>query len=301
MSPADLLDLFAGVGGWDLPAVDLGYRPLGVEVDPAPIATRKAAGLRTLEADVSALDPAGFTGVDVLVGSPPCPDFSKSNRRNALGFEGPGGRLILEPLRYARTIRPRAIALEQVPDVLPYWQRFAEELTRVGYQATAAVLNAADYGDPQARRRAVLVARLDAGPLLPAPTHAERLDAGGLFADDRLPWVTMAAALEDLAPFSVRLEATSPYVEADLPDWCHERPATTVTSAGRVPRPGYRQHGERQFGAETVRLTIELAARLQGFPDGYPWQAPAVHRQIGNAIPTGLAGAILRTLAAADR
>lgn len=52
-----ILDLFAGPGGWDVAAHALGYEPLGIEWDDAACATREAAGLRTLQADVSQLDP----------------------------------------------------------------------------------------------------------------------------------------------------------------------------------------------------------------------------------------------------
>jgi len=53
----DALDLFAGPGGWDLGAQSLGIDPLGIEYDDNACKTREAAGLRTLQGDVSALDP----------------------------------------------------------------------------------------------------------------------------------------------------------------------------------------------------------------------------------------------------
>lgn len=56
----NVIDLFAGPGGWDVAAAELGIHPLGIEHDDAACATRKAAGLRTLQADVAALDPLDF-------------------------------------------------------------------------------------------------------------------------------------------------------------------------------------------------------------------------------------------------
>jgi DNA (cytosine-5)-methyltransferase 1 len=76
-SPApEAVDLFAGPGGWDVAARELGLDPLGIEWDDAACATRKAAGLRTLQADVAALDPSDFVPVASVIGSPPCPTFS---------------------------------------------------------------------------------------------------------------------------------------------------------------------------------------------------------------------------------
>lgn len=59
----DALDLFAGPGGWDCGARDLGIDPLGIELDPTACKTRVAAGLRTLCGDVAQLDPASFADV----------------------------------------------------------------------------------------------------------------------------------------------------------------------------------------------------------------------------------------------
>jgi hypothetical protein len=84
---APVIDLFAGPGGWDLAAHHLGMRPLGIEWDPAACATRHAAGLWTLQADVGALNPTQvmrqhFTGepLDGLIASPPCQAFSMAGK-----------------------------------------------------------------------------------------------------------------------------------------------------------------------------------------------------------------------------
>lgn len=61
-----VIDLFAGMGGWDLAARELGLDPLGIEHNPDACATREAAGLRTLQADIATLDPAGFAPCDVM-------------------------------------------------------------------------------------------------------------------------------------------------------------------------------------------------------------------------------------------
>lgn len=294
----DGVDLCAGPGGWEVAARALGLDLTGIEVDAAPVRTRAAARHRTVVGDVSTMDPTAFAPADLVIASTPCPDFSRSNRRNARGIEGLRGELVLEVLRWAEALEPRILAAEQVPDVLPIWEVFEVRLRERGYRTWSGILNAADYGVPQIRRRAVLLARRDEGHLFPSTTHG-REGAPSFFAP--LPWVTMAKALEDLGPYHVRLEEGAPYVEGDLPAWAHERPSTTVTSGGRVAAPGYRQHDERQFGKGAVRLTIEQAARLQGFPDGYPWQAPRVHQQIGNAVPPPLAEAILSTLTGRTR
>lgn len=89
------------------------------------------------------------------------------------------------------------------------------------------------------------------------------------------------------------------------PHWTSERPATTVTGDPRVHPPGHKQNSadpvgkyEGRAGLNAVRVTVDEAAVLQGFPVGYPWQGSltAQFRQIGNAIPPPFAAAILQAL-----
>ncbi len=83
----------------------------------------------------------------------------------------PRSLLTVEPLRWAVALRPRWVALEQVPGVLELWSLFAGLLAGHGYDATAGVLSAEQYGVPQTRKRAYLVASLDGPAQLPVPTH----------------------------------------------------------------------------------------------------------------------------------
>lgn len=102
------------------------------------------------------------------------------------------------------------------------------------------------------------------------------------------------------------------------PDWVFRRPSTTVTSdsTGRIGRPGHKHRGpdccaqnrdagvkEAQFQVEAVRLTVEQAAAVQGFPADHPWAGTKAdqYRQIGNAVPPPMAQAVLSALTATVR
>jgi DNA (cytosine-5)-methyltransferase 1 len=212
------VDLFAGPGGWDEGLLAHGIRPLGIEIDDDACATRAAAGHDTLQADIAKLEPLGFP-CELLIASPPCPTFSVAGegtgrddmemimqcaRNLSIGIDvretmtakisDPRSMLVVEPLRWALALRPRLIALEQVPPVLGLWKYYARVLEGLGYSTWAGVLNAADYGVPQTRERAFLIARLGDEPVHPPlPSHCR----GGAFTieGELLPWVSMADAL----------------------------------------------------------------------------------------------------------
>lgn len=245
-----IVDLFAGPGGWDVGAADLGLTPLGIETDVDTVKTRHAAGLRTLQGDVATLDPLGFAPVEGLIASPPCTAFSNAGDRLGildvpLVYEAvqqldrgdyvdvvtahPTSLLVVEPLRWALALRPTWIALEQVPPVLDLWHAIAEVLRRHGWSAWAGVLNAADYGVPQVRKRAILVAHREKTAHPPAPTHTE----GGAVTllEELAPWVTMAQALGWDAGGTVQHRRSGERLEEEH---SADRPSDSVTS--RVDR-----------------------------------------------------------------
>jgi DNA (cytosine-5)-methyltransferase 1 len=100
--------------------------------------------------------------------------------------------LVVEPARFIAACRPEWVALEQVPDVLPLWKVYAEELRKLGYSAWCGILNAADYGVPQTRQRAILIASRTRTVRRPEPTHYDPRKGMQLWGT---PWVSMAEAL----------------------------------------------------------------------------------------------------------
>ena len=112
--------------------------------------------------------------------------------------QDPRSLLTVEPLRFALALKPRWVALEQVPAVLELWTIFAGLLSAHGYHTAAGVLSAERYGVPQTRKRAFLIASLDGPVSLPEPTHRSYNPRRKETPEDEaalLPWVSMAEAL----------------------------------------------------------------------------------------------------------
>lgn len=213
-----VVDLYAGAGGWDEGMRGLGITDVvGIEIDTAACNTATAAGHRRLPADVAAVPVEAFTGCWGLVASPPCQAWSMAGQRrgeadrervHALidryaagrddigdGWADDRSHHAAQPVRWVRDLRPEWVCMEQVPPVLPLWEHVARVLRRWGYSTWTGVLNAADYGVPQTRQRAFLIATAAGTARPPAPTHSQDPGGSDLFGTDLLPWVSMAEAL----------------------------------------------------------------------------------------------------------
>lgn len=220
-----ILDLFAGPGGWSHALAVLGARDVGLEWDQWACRTRSAAGQSTIRTDVAMYPVSPFLGrIQGLIASPPCQAWSRAGRRFGL-LDQPlvhqavtdlaSGRdtreqllascrderslLAAEPMRYLHALNavgePEWVAMEEVPDVLPLWRQYAAILRAWGFSVWTGILNAADYGVPQTRRRAILLASRTRTAAPPEPTHARLPEPDSLFGPGRERWTSMAQAL----------------------------------------------------------------------------------------------------------
>jgi DNA (cytosine-5)-methyltransferase 1 len=206
-----LVDLFAGCGGMTRGFEDSGaFRSVfAVEFDRDAAATYEANfGDHVACGPIE--DVASFPAADVVIGGPPCQGFSPLNRE-AVGFERRG--LWREYLRALEAIRPQAFVMENVPELLrsAEYAEFKRRAEKLGFEVEGEVLNAADFGVPQRRRRAIVIGTRSAAPSWPSPTHAEggplslvahraTKDSDPLpHPDGRAPWVTFREAVEGLS------------------------------------------------------------------------------------------------------
>ncbi|WP_346136465.1 DNA cytosine methyltransferase [Streptomyces carpaticus] len=219
------LDLFAGAGGWSTAASRLGTRLVGLELDTAACDTRSAAGHATISTDITTF-PTGplAPGVIGMTASPPCQSWSAAGKRLGLidqplvhravadlaaGHDtrselrtrcaDPRSLLAAEPMRFLAALNehhlPQWLLMEAVPAVLPLWHQYAHVLRGWGFSTWHGLLNAADFGVPQTRVRATLIATRTGVASPPEPTHARNGEPDTLWGPARRRWVSMAEAL----------------------------------------------------------------------------------------------------------
>ncbi len=280
-------DYFAGAGGWDLAARELGIEARGIEKMPEAVATRTAAGLSTIHADVWTYVPDGRA--ELGIASPPCQTFSKAGKGDGakaladvlrgirdgyvedldhlrfLGLEVGDERtaLVLTPLHFARHYS--ALAWEQVPAVLPVWEACAAYLQARGWHTWTGMLHAEAYGVPQTRKRAVLLASRTRPVAPPKATHSRYYSRSPEVLDpDVKPWISMAEGL----------------------GWgLTRRPSYTVMGG----------HGESGTGAEWGSAKVRASLRTaQQDPDSWAWKRPAT-TVVGSFCPDVIAAPGYRT------
>lgn len=166
---------------------------------------------------VQMFESRGIGEIDCIIGGPPCQGFSQMRRSESrqdskiLRFGGynkldndPRNDLVLRFLEIAAALNPKVVVIENVPQFLSHYhdgkkggiaQQVEDIFNGLGYEMVCDVLNAADYGVPQLRQRAVIIASRIGKINLPAPTHSD-LETDG--KRNKKGWVTVADAISDL-------------------------------------------------------------------------------------------------------
>jgi DNA (cytosine-5)-methyltransferase 1 len=165
------LDLFCGAGGLTTGLKQAGFRVIGaVDCDALAVETYKSNRRAAVvwERDVRKLPVAEVMrtldlepgDLDLLAGCPPCEGFSAIRTRNGgVRVRDKKNDLVLEFIRFARRLRPKTIMIENDPALASNrrLRRLKAELRRLGYTFDVRILNVAEYGVPQRRRRMVLL------------------------------------------------------------------------------------------------------------------------------------------------
>ncbi|MBT9161013.1 MAG: Modification methylase AplI [Dehalococcoidia bacterium] len=302
------IEICSGAGGQALGLEEAGFDHVElVEIDSAACSTLRLNRplWRVNEVDLRDYSAFAYRGVDLIAGGVPCPPFSKAGKQ--LGKEDERD-LFPEAIRLVDECRPRAVMLENVRGMLDtvfddYRAKLIRQLKRLGYHAEWRLLNASDYGVPQLRPRVIFVAvknglfehfRWPEPRGVNAPTVGEAL--GDLMAIDGWKGAKRwAEAADDIAPTLVG--GSKKHGGPDLGPTRAKRAWAVLGVDGM----GIANAPPVVDFVGMPRLTVRMAARIQGFPDNWQFSGKktAAYRQIGNAFPPPVAAAVGRSIAEA--
>lgn len=303
------IEICAGAGGQALGLERAGFDHLAlVEIEPLACQTLRynRPAWNVLNEDVRAFSATPYAGqVDLFAGGVPCPPFSIAGKQ--LGQDDERD-LFPEALRLIRECNPRAVLLENVRGLLDpkfhaYRNALLLELNKMGYGGNWCVLNASDYGVPQLRPRAILVAlKHEYVPHFawPQPYSTPPPTVGDVLYDEMSangwplagPWRTGAAGI---APTLVG--GSKKHGGADLGPTRAKR----AWAALGVDGHGLANQAPAPDALSMPKLTLGMTARIQGFPPEWHIvgkKTPA-YRQVGNAFPPPVAHAVGASIVAA--
>jgi DNA (cytosine-5)-methyltransferase 1 len=291
-------ELFAGCGGLGLGFAAAGFRLAGYEMNSdACLSYRTNLGghcRKVVLTPETEIEPA-----DVLVAGSPCQPFSVTGKKGGASDRRDGFPTLLAAVK---RLKPIAVVMENVPALQSAHSDYLDWLTRTlrrwGYKVQIELLNAADFGVPQNRRRLFLVA--SKLPFeFPTPTHAHKpntvRDALGSMVS-RKP-VGAAVVTEKMWKYVRNYEDKC---QCKNPrDLAIDAPARTLTCRNIAGATGDMIRLKLPDGSRR-RLTVGEAARLQSFPDWFRFCGSKTSQftQIGNAVPPLLAKAVASSLMA---
>jgi DNA (cytosine-5)-methyltransferase 1 len=295
------IEICAGAGGQALGLEQAGFNHVDlVELEAAACQTIRInrTHWHVTQGDLRYYSAEKWKGVELLAGGVPCQPFSKAGKQ--LGNEDERD-LFPEAIRLVSECKPKAVMLENVRGLLgsvfdEYRAKIITDLRKLGYVAEWRLLNASDFGVPQLRPRVVFVA-LDkcaaeyfvwpSQSIDPPPTVGEALF--DLMAADG--WRGAKQWREDACDIAPTLVGGSK--KHGGPDLGPTRAKKAWASLG-VDGMGIADVPPVKDFIGMPRLTVRMAARIQGFPDHWQFSGKktAAYRQIGNAFPPPVAHAV---------
>jgi DNA (cytosine-5)-methyltransferase 1 len=342
-----VIDLFAGVGGLSLGFEQCGFEVLlANEFDVSIAESYRANHKKTkmVVGDIVKLDRdkvfSPFIGkVDVIIGGPPCQGFSQKGKRKSINDDR--NFLFKYFVSVVELVKPKYFVMENVPNLLSTEKGFFKKeiyalFGSLGYTLDSGVLNAADYGVPQNRRRAVIIGKMGDKPVKlpfsnskkttiwdaisdlaylnssegeeesdylipPKSEYQKQLRKNSKFLHNHIATNHSKTALERLElipPNGGRSNLPEEHLTKSIYSGTWTRMRKNEQSVTITTRFDTPSSGKFTHPFLNRAITVREAARIQSFPDSFVFigSKTSQMKQVGNAVPPMLANAIAKVI-----
>jgi DNA (cytosine-5)-methyltransferase 1 len=304
VKPLTVLELCAGAGGQALGLEQAGFEHtalIEIDADACRTLRHNRPEWNVIKGDVTAFDAKPFRGVDLVAGGLPCPPFSVAGKQHG---EADERNLFPSAFRIIQEAQPKAVMIENVRGLLDarfgyYRELIVDRLKSLGYEVRFELLNASNFGVPQNRPRVFIVGlRPEYAAAFKVPEKMPLETSVG----DALYSLIKSEGWRGAREWRARASGIAPAIVGGSkkhggPDLGPTRARAAWAKIGVDGRGIVVKPPSRDF-VGFPRLTVQMAAKVQGFPDEWLFTGgkTAAYRQAGNALPPPLAFAVARAI-----
>lgn len=319
------IDLFSGAGGFSLGFKSKGFRNIfSIDIDPSSCETYRFnfPENNLIEKDIGNLsnteiiDLIQCTDIDVVIGGPPCQGFSIAGNIGRKFINDPRNRLFKEFVRIVEVVKPKYFVMENVARLYTHnkentKKEIISDFKKIGYNVECQVLNSADFGVPQIRKRIIFIGtkykkhniefpkptidkyttvkeaigkypELHSGQTSIIPNHIAMSHSYQML--EKMSYISDGGDRNEI-PINLRPKSgdSRKYIRHKS-----DKPSVCITGDMR-----------KVFHYEQNRaLTVRELAKLQSFPDNFIFKGNKIsqQQQVGNSVPPKMAEAIAKTI-----
>ncbi|RDC57573.1 DNA (cytosine-5-)-methyltransferase [Pedobacter chinensis] len=314
------VDLFSGAGGFSLGFDKMGFQNLfSVDIEKSFCETYQYnfSGHQLIQKDICALSDAEIkyyqenNEVDVVIGGPPCQGFSIAGNIGRKFADDPRNRLFKEFVRVVKIIEPKFFVMENVARLYNHnggatRKEIIKDFEDLGYTVDCKILNSADYGVPQIRKRVIFIGAKNTKKIIFPSKEVEKY----ISVKEALAHYPKLISGEESTVHNHVAMSHSPQMLTKMSYVTdggdrNEIPASIRPKSGDVRKyiryksdlPSVCVTGDMRkiFHYEQNRaLTVRELAKLQSFPDDFVFKGTKIsqQQQVGNSVPPKMAEAI---------
>ncbi len=314
------IDLFSGSGGFSLGFDNKGFQnSFSIDIEPSFCETYKYnfPKHQLIEKDICELSDSEisylkeFEEIDVVIGGPPCQGFSMAGNIGRKFIDDPRNKLFKEFVRVVKVVEPKFFVMENVARLFNHnkgetRKEIINDFQNIGYKVECKILNSADYGVPQVRKRIIFIGtKLNQEIIFPKKSVKKYLTVKEVLNN----YPSLYSGEESTIPNHIAMNHSDQMLEkmkyvkdggnrAEIPvklrpksgdirkyiRYKSDEPSVCVTGDMR-----------KIFHYEQNRaLTVRELAKLQSYPDDFVFKGSKIsqQQQVGNSVPPKMAEAI---------